>query len=204
MQMPRAVIVVAAGCVTVVGLVAQQAPPPKAAPAKPAAARAAASSPYKTIATVQDLMVDMVDPASKSVFGAVSAVETPGGIVEKVPKDDAEWAVVRSNAVTLAESANLLLMPRRVAVPANAQKHNEGELSPAVIEIMIAKDRAVWDKFTRAFRDAAMGAVKAAEAKRKEDFDTVNEAVDTSCENCHLHYWYPDQVELLQNAEKPK
>jgi len=29
---------------------------------------------------------------------------------------------------------------------------------------------------------------RCAEAKRKEDFDTVNEAIDTACENCHLHY----------------
>ena len=150
-------------------------------------------------------MADMVDPASKVGFGAVSAVKTPNGFVEKAPEGDAEWALIRSSAVTLAESANLLLMPGRpMAVPENAQKHNDGELPPPAIDIMVAKDRTVWDKFTVAFREAATSAVRAAEARRKEDFDTVNEAIDTACESCHLHYWYPDQVELLQNAPRPQ
>jgi hypothetical protein len=55
-----------------------------------------------------------------------------------------------------------------------------------------------------AFRDVANTAVKAAEAKRKQDFGDVNEAIDTACENCHLRFWYPDQENLLKNAPKPK
>lgn len=187
-----------------VGVALSQAPP-KAAPVKPVAKKTAVAPTYKAIATVQDLMADMVDPASKAIFDAVSAEETPNGIVEKAPKNDAEWFIVRQNALTLAEASNLLLIPgRHMAVPENALKHNDGELPPATIEIQVSKDRAAWNRFTVALRDAAMGAVKAAEAKRKDDFNTVNEAIDTACENCHLHYWYPDEIELLKNAPKAK
>jgi hypothetical protein len=177
----------------------------KPAPAKPPAATVAGGAADKANATVQEIMAGMIDPASKAVFTAVSSEETPKGVVEKAPKNDAEWAAVRRNAVAMVEGANLLLVPgRRFAVPANMQKHNEGELSPAEIEVRVSKDRAAWNKLATAFRDAATRAVKAAEARRKQDFNEVSEAVDTACENCHLRYWYPDQEELLKNAPKPK
>ncbi|PYR53105.1 MAG: hypothetical protein DMF89_00095 [Acidobacteria bacterium] len=159
----------------------------------------------KSTATVQDIMATMIGPASKAVFGAVSSEVTPTGTVEKFPRTDAEWAAVRRQALTMVEGANLLLTPgRRFASPANAAKHNEGELPPAEIEVRVSKERLVWNKLAIAFRDAANGAVKAAEARRQQDFGAVSEAIDTACENCHLRYWYPDQETLLKNAPKPK
>jgi len=191
-------------CVVTASIAAQQTPAkaslPKAAPAKTAVAPT-----YKAIATVQDLMATVVDPASKSVFAAVSSEDSPNGRIEKAPKNDAEWSAIRHNALMMAEVANLLLVPgRHFAVPENAQKHAEGELPPAEIEVRVSKDRPAWNKLAAAFRDAALGAVKAAEEKRKDDFNEVNEAIDTACENCHLRYWYPDQVNLFKNAPKPK
>jgi hypothetical protein len=198
------ILLVAAASVATTGIEARQAarPAPAKAPAAPVAGGIAAD---KATATVQEIMAGMIDPASKAVFSAVSSEETPKGVVEKAPKNDAEWAAVRRNAVAMVEGANLLLVPgRRFAVPANMQKHNEGELSPAEIEVRVSKDRATWNNLATAFRDAATGAVKAAEAKRKHDFNAVSEAIDTACENCHLRYWYPDQEEVLKNAPKPK
>ena len=190
-------VVVAAGFV-MVSLAACQAPPQ----AEPGGAASAPAN--QANATVQDLMIGIVDPSSKAVFDAVSSVEGPNGLVEKSPKNDAEWSAVEQNARKLVEAADLLLVPGRpMAVPENAQKHNEGELSPAVIEGMVQKDPAVWKKFVEGFREAGMAAVKAAQAKRKEDFDLVNGDMDTACENCHLHYWYPEQNELFKNEKKP-
>ena len=203
-QKLRAIVVAAVGCMTMVGVAAQQAPT-KAPPVKPTAAKPAAAPAYKAIATLQDLMSGMVDPASKVVFGAVSSEDTPNGTVEKAPKNDAEWFFVRRSALTLAEAANLLLVPgRHFAVPANAQKHGDGELSPAASEALVSKDRAAWNTLVLALREAAMGAVTAAEAKRKDDFGAVSEAIDTACENCHLRFWYPEQVDLFKDAPKQK
>ena len=195
-----AVIVGTTVSVGVVGAAARQTPS-KPAPAKPVATHAAAATApaYKAIATVQDLMLATVDPASKVVFTAVSSEDTPNGTVEKAPKNDAEWFIVRQNALMLSEAANLLLIPgRRFAPPQNMQKHKEGELSPAEIEVRVSKDRAAWNKLAASFRDAASGAVRAAEAKRKEDWLAVGEALDNACENCHLRYWYPDQENLFK------
>jgi hypothetical protein len=186
--------------------IAQQEPATGTAPRPPAKPPLTASAtPFRPVATVQDLMAGIIDPASKVVFKAVSSEETANGIVETAPKNDAEWGVVRKNALMMVEGANLLLMPgRHIAPPAAAHTHNEGELAPAEIEVRVAKDRAAWNRFAAAFRDAALVSLKAAESRKTQEFGPAGEAVDNACENCHLRFWYPDQEQLLKNAPKPK
>ena len=139
------------------------------------------------------------------MFGAVSSEVTPTGVVETVPKNDAEWALVRRNALMMVEAANLLLVPgRHIASPDAANTSNEGELPPAKIEVLVARERAAWTKLIIEFRGAALLALKAAEAHKTEDFDRVGEALDTACESCHLRFWYPDQEQLLKNAPRVK
>lgn len=159
---------------------------------------------YVAVATVQDLMAGMIDPASKVVFNAVSSVETSSGVQETAPQTAEEWVQVRRSALMMIEGANLLLIPgRRIAPPEVAKVHNEGELPPAEIEARVAKDRAAWNRFTVEFRQAATAALKAAEAKKPADFGPASEAIDTACENCHVRFWYPGQEELLKNAAPP-
>lgn len=186
-------------------LAQQQAPPPKTtAPVRQAAAT------YQPVATVQDLMAGVIDPASKVVFAAVSFEATVTGTVEIAPKNDAEWAVVRRNALMMVEGANLLMMPGRHITRAsasgrgNAAKAAEGELSPADIEVRVARNRAAWNQFTAGLREAALLSLKAAEGQKTEDFGPAGEAIDNACENCHLRFWYPDQDKLLQQAPPPK
>jgi hypothetical protein len=58
------------------------------------------------VATMKQLMLDVIHPASNSVLLAINR----GG-----PADDKEWAEVRRGALTLAESGNLLIMRNRTA-----------------------------------------------------------------------------------------
>jgi hypothetical protein len=58
------------------------------------------------VATMKQLMLDFIHPASNSVLLAINR----GG-----PADDKEWAEVRRGALTLAESGNLLIMRNRTA-----------------------------------------------------------------------------------------
>ncbi len=58
------------------------------------------------VATMKQLMVDVIHPASNSLLLVVNR----GG-----PTDDAEWAEARRSAIILAESGNLLLMRNRAA-----------------------------------------------------------------------------------------
>ena len=58
------------------------------------------------VATMKQLMLDVVHPASNSVLLAINR----GG-----PTNDKEWAEVRQGALMLAESGNLLIMRNRSA-----------------------------------------------------------------------------------------
>lgn len=207
MQKVRMILVCAtAGFLGIVATAQQQTSPTGAPDKRPTTQRpSGVTSVYRPVATVQDLMVGMINPASQVVFKAVSSEETPSGTVETAPKNEEEWTVVRRNAVMMVEGANLLMMPGRpIALPQFANQHNEGELAPAEIEIRVAKERATWNKLAAEFRQAALMALKAADSKRTQDFDPANEAVDTACENCHLRFWYPDQEKLLRDAPKPR
>ena len=59
------------------------------------------------VATMKELMLDVIYPASNSLLLAVNR----GG-----PGDDKGWAEARRSAMTLAESGNLLIMRNRAAV----------------------------------------------------------------------------------------
>jgi hypothetical protein len=58
------------------------------------------------VATMKQLMLDVIYPASNSVLLAINR----GG-----PVDEKEWADVRRGALTLAESGNLLIMRNRAS-----------------------------------------------------------------------------------------
>ena len=58
-----------------------------------------------TEASVKQLMLDLIHPASNDIFLFVN---------RGAPKTDAEWAGVRRSALTLEESGNLLTMRGRV------------------------------------------------------------------------------------------
>jgi cytochrome c553 len=64
----------------------------------------APSEPFPPVASVKQLMLDLIHPSSNDILLAIYR----GG-----PKDDKEWAAVRRGAVTLAESGNLLMLRGR-------------------------------------------------------------------------------------------
>jgi mono/diheme cytochrome c family protein len=67
----------------------------------------------QAIATMKQLMLDVIHPASNSVLLAINR----GG-----PADDREWTEARRGAMTLAESGNLLIMRNRAAAWVAAAK----------------------------------------------------------------------------------
>jgi hypothetical protein len=67
-------------------------------------------SAWAQIATMKQLMLDLIHPACNDILLFVNR----GG-----PKQDAEWAVIRRSALTLQESGNLLTMPGRAPKDGN-------------------------------------------------------------------------------------
>ena len=188
---------IAVVCCSVNVVSAQQAPQPRAS-TRPSGSR--------PVATVQDLMLAMVDPSSDVVFEAVSTTISIRGQETKTPKNDHEWAVVRNNALTLVEAGNLLMMPgRRIASPASiaaadalaeastsvAEKASAIELTPDQIAKLVASDRATWIARAQELVAAATRALNATEKKDAEALLDSGDAIDAACEHCHLKYWYP-------------
>jgi cytochrome c556 len=68
-------------------------------------AQAPADGP-QPVATMKQLMLDVIHPASNSLLLAIN---------RGAPADDKEWAEVRRGALTLAESGNLLVLRNRTA-----------------------------------------------------------------------------------------
>src|SRR5262249_34334684 len=87
------------------------------------------------------------------------------------------------------------LMDRRAANPGDKSAHPNVELEPAQIDKLRADDPAQWKVFVKALYDAALPALNAVNKKDADALANAGEAIDTACENCHLHYWYPSEKE---------
>jgi hypothetical protein len=172
-----------------VSLIAQTAKPPVPRPAA-----AAPQTTYKPVATVKDVMDDIVIPSSEFVFNAVSTVQGPNGVEDKAPKNDAEWAEVRKHALLLSEAGNLLMVPGRHIAGPNDKSNNPGsELEPSQMEALVAKNRATFARRARGLIDATALALKAIDARNAEMLSDAGGEIDAACENCHLTFWYPNE-----------
>ena len=110
--------------------------------------------PFKSVATVKQLMNAMTVPTSNVIFAAAG----------EAPKDDEGWLNVERNALALAESGNLLMLPGR------------------------AKDEKEWRQQSLALIEAAMLAITAAEGKKPEKLGEAGDAIYAVCESCHQHF----------------
>jgi hypothetical protein len=148
------VVVMLAGMLA--GSVSAQTPAPKPPPAAPATAppASAATPPTARIGTMSELMVHLIYPTSDAVFY----------ITSRTPTTDAEWVELQAKTLTLAESANLLMMPGR------------------------ARDQGRWMKDARLMLDAGWAAFKAAKAKDAPALEALSDQMYEACTTCHQHY----------------
>ena len=110
--------------------------------------------PMRNVGSMSDLMVKIIYPASDALFY----------IDSRTPKSDAEWTALEGQALMLAESANLLMMPGR------------------------ARDRKQWMADAKLLLDAGAAAVTAAKAKNAEGISALSDQLLESCTSCHKHY----------------
>ncbi len=108
---------------------------------------------YQNVGSMSQLMINIIYPTSDALF-----------YIERTPpKTEADWNVIRNQALTLAESGNLLLMPGRI---------RDGE----------------WAADTKVMIDVATSAFKAAQAKDMDKILALSEDLSNSCIKCHLKY----------------
>ena len=154
-------------------------------------------------ATIKDIMDSMVDPSGDFLFESVQEIADENGIREKAPQTDEEWEEVRHRAFILLEAPNLLTMEGRlVAHPSEKSKNPQVELQPEEIQKLVDGDRPSFIRRARRLQDAAAMALKAADAKDKDALFKAIDGIDKACENCHLHYWYPNDQRAQQAAKE--
>jgi hypothetical protein len=146
----------------------------------------------KPVVSVKELMRDMIDPASDFVFDAVGTVLTRGKRIDKIPKTDADWDRIRIGAVTMAEGAYLLKIPRPFA-PAGDENNSAGpepaELSPAQITAKLLADPVLWNAKIEALRNVGLEVMEIVKRKDVNELWDAGENLDQACESCHLEYW---------------
>jgi len=116
------------------------------------------------VATVKQIMAGIVMPSAASIWDSVSTIVDAKGVQENQPRTDEEWALVGANAAALIESANMLLIGNR------------------------AVDQGDWVKMAKAMADAGQIALKATVEKNPEGILEAGEAINQTCDNCHLKY----------------
>jgi hypothetical protein len=114
-------------------------------------AQTAAAQP---VGTMSELMVQILQPTSDAVFY----------ISTRTPVTEAEWKALEAQTLTLAESANLLMMPGR------------------------ARGRAQWMKDSKLLLDAGRTAFTAAKARDVAALEALNDQLYASCVTCHENF----------------
>ena len=144
--------------------------------ARPGAAQTPAANPAPVAyANLNQLMRGVFYPAANVVF--FPQFENPSDVkqdldpslsTDPLKATFGQWQAVENAALALAESTNLLLIPRMCStgVPAPIADPD-------------------WAKFVNEVRDAAMQAYKAAQAKDRDKISELSEAVSNSCDHCH-------------------
>jgi len=151
-------------------------PAPKATPAP---ARAAVAPRVPMQADLAQLMRGTFYPASNVVFAAqnenpadVKLAPDPSVSVNLLTSSYGKWAAVENSALAIYEVASLLTVPGR--------KCSNGLIAPTA--------RPDWPKFVQGLRDAAMVALKAAQAKDQDKILDAADVMTTACANCHNVY----------------
>jgi hypothetical protein len=159
----------------------------------------------KPVVSVKELMRDVLDPASDYVFDSVGITLTRGRTSEKTPKTDADWNRIRVGAVTMAEGAYLLKIPRPFA-PDGDENNSTGpdasELSPAQIKAKLELDPVLWNAKIEALRNVGLEVMDIVRRRDAAELWDATENLDRACEACHLEYWYPGEKELMPKLDR--
>jgi hypothetical protein len=124
----------------------------------------AATPPYKVELSTKDLMKHAIDPAADIVWAASGYVVDEKGTTDLSPTTAQGWATVANNAAIVAELSNTLMLPGR---------------SP---------DEPEWNAFANRLHDAAIAAIRSANAKDKAGLLRTGSDIFLACTACHKRY----------------
>ena len=170
---------------------------------EPAAEAASVAADLTPLFSINELMQNIIDPQADYIFEAVAVDIGEHGVVETKPTSDEDWLKVQRAAVLMAESTNLLKMPRPVA-PAGDKNELSGrgqpELAPEQIQAKLDQDRHLWNSHVDQLRDELLKVLEIVKARDSDKLFEAGSNIDRACEACHLEYWYPgDKAAVLHD-----
>src|ERR1700730_7098732 len=110
------------------------------------AAMAQAPTTFQPVGNMSQLMIDIIYPTSDAIFY----------VDRDPPKNEHEWNLLRAQALTLAESGELLMMEGR------------------------ARDQKNWITDSKMMRDIGATAFKAAQAKDLDGIRALNDSLNAA------------------------
>lgn len=152
-------------------------------------------------ATIKDVMHSMIDPNGDQVFESVQQISDEHGSYQQAPRTDAEWAELRERLAVL-QAVPELVEGRRAARLRDRSKNPQSESQPEEIERAVDADRASLQRRARKLQAAATIAIQAVDARDTPALLRAIDSIDKACENCHLHYWYPNDKRAQQAAKE--
>jgi hypothetical protein len=154
---------------------------------------AAKDSPIPSTLSIKAIMKGNVMPAAEVIWDATAVYVTQEGEDDRSPKNDEDWRKVDLSRIALEDAIKALLVSGRIVdEPGTVSEHPEEELSPYQIEAMIKREPDIWVAMVGALDDTVQQAKKAIEDRDVEALTEIGGAIDEACENCHMHFWYPE------------
>lgn len=121
--------------------------------------------PFHPVASVQEIMRGILDPAADVLWASVGTILTEESIEEIYPRNDEEWALVEYAGLTIMETGNLLMIGER------------------------AKDHEKWMESCQALVEVGKTVVDAALTQDPEEIFQIGGTVYDVCTSCHQTYW---------------
>lgn len=109
---------------------------------------------FRAVGTMSQLMIDIIYPTSDAIFY----------VDREPPKTSKQWNDLAAQALTLAESGNLLLMEGR------------------------ARDQKNWVLDSKMMIDLGAKAFKAAQEHNLDGIRALNDPLNAACVTCHQQY----------------
>jgi hypothetical protein len=147
-------------------------------------------------------MDQVIDPAADTLWASVATTTDRAGTVEHRPRTDADWLVLRRNALVLVEATNLLAQPGQVVAPPGhvlADATAPGMLTAAQIQSALDSQQATLATLARGLQDAARGALAAIDKHDVAGLEVSGGNIDAACEACHKVFWYPPAAGAAQH-----
>lgn len=148
---------------------------------------------FKPTATLQEIMVSVIDPNVDPIWNSVTTISTAAGTEEIQPHTDEQWLTLRHHALTLLEASNLLVIEgRKVAAAGVSTSAHPVELSPQDIQKGIEAKRPAFVANAHVLHAAVQHAITAIDAKNPQALEQAGGEIEHACEQCHSQFWYPN------------